>query len=195
MSLSYWKVNRSPILRSWELWFRFYWAPFRFSSTLTSLPVASTRNPPSRMVPRRWWAAPANTLFRIKARKFDFGLIFIIFSGILFIRGFFFFRKCVSIIQIGGELPSAERISGAQPERSLGSWPYLLARPFPTIAHFGQTALLVPNLFYFRMTLWFIQVYWPLNVMLKNVLFFNNLNLKYSKMTLSFSRGPSVLLQ
>ncbi len=74
-SLSCWKVNLRPSLRSWALWRRFssrislYLAAFIFPSIATSRPVpAAEKHPHSMMLPPpcftvgtvldRWWAAP-----------------------------------------------------------------------------------------------------------------------------------------
>ncbi len=74
-SLSCWKVNLRPSLRSWALWRRFssrislYLAAFIFPSTATSRPVpAAEKHPHSMMLPPpcftvgtvldRWWAVP-----------------------------------------------------------------------------------------------------------------------------------------
>ena len=57
-SLSCWKVNLCPSLRSWALWSRcssrisLYFAPFIFPSILTSFPVpVAEKHPHSRMLP------------------------------------------------------------------------------------------------------------------------------------------------
>ncbi len=74
-SLSCWKVNLRPSLRSWALWRRFssrislYLAAFIFPSIATSRPVpAAEKHPHSMMLPPpcftvgtvldRWWAVP-----------------------------------------------------------------------------------------------------------------------------------------
>ncbi len=74
-SLSCWKVNLRPSLRSWALWRRFssrislYLASFIFPSIATSRPVhAAEKHPHSMMLPPpcftvgtvldRWWAVP-----------------------------------------------------------------------------------------------------------------------------------------
>ncbi len=74
-SLSCWKVNLRPSLRSWALWIRFssrislYLAAFIFPSIATSRPVpAAEKHPHSMMLPPpcftvgtvldRWWAVP-----------------------------------------------------------------------------------------------------------------------------------------
>ncbi len=74
-SLSSWKVNLRPSLRSWALWRRFssrmslYLAAFIFPSIATSRPVpAAEKHPHSMMLPPpcftvgtvldRWWAVP-----------------------------------------------------------------------------------------------------------------------------------------
>ncbi len=74
-SLSCWKVNLRPTLRSWALWRRFssrislYLAAFIFPSIATSRPVpAAEKHPHSMMLPPpcftvgtvldRWWAVP-----------------------------------------------------------------------------------------------------------------------------------------
>ncbi len=74
-SLSCWKVNLRPSLRSWALWRRFssrislYLAAFIFPSIATSHPVpAAEKHPHSMMLPPpcftvgtvldRWWAVP-----------------------------------------------------------------------------------------------------------------------------------------
>jgi hypothetical protein len=74
-SLSCWKVNLHPSLRSWELCRRFksrfslYFALFIFPSIVTSLPVpAAEKHPYNMMLPppcftvgmvlARWWAVP-----------------------------------------------------------------------------------------------------------------------------------------
>ena len=55
-SLSCWKVNLHPIMRSWALWSRFssrislYFALFIFPSILTSLRVTSTEKHPHNMM-------------------------------------------------------------------------------------------------------------------------------------------------
>ena len=55
-SLSCWKVNLHPSLRSWALWSRFpsrnslYFAPFIFPSILTSLPVPAPEKQPHNMM-------------------------------------------------------------------------------------------------------------------------------------------------
>ncbi len=94
-SLSCWKVNLRPSLRSWALWRRFssrislYSAAFIFPSIATSRPVpAAEKHPHSMMLPPpcftvgtvldRWWAVPCfspHIPLRIKAKKFYLGLI------------------------------------------------------------------------------------------------------------------------
>ncbi len=94
-SLSCWKVNLRPSLRSWALWRRFssrislYLAAFIFPSIATSRPVpAAEKHPHSMMLPPpcftvgtvldRWWAVPGfppHIPLRIKAKKFYLGLI------------------------------------------------------------------------------------------------------------------------
>ncbi len=94
-SLSCWKVNLRPSLRSWALWRRFssrislYLAAFIFPSIATSRPVpAAEKHPHSMMLPPpcftvgtvldRWWAVPGfsqHRPLRIKAKKFYLGLI------------------------------------------------------------------------------------------------------------------------
>ncbi len=84
-SLSCWKVNLLPSLRSWALWNRFslriylYFSPFDFPATLTSLPVpASEKHPHSmRLLPAhftfgmvlcRWWAELVS--FKVQGPRF-----------------------------------------------------------------------------------------------------------------------------
>ncbi len=94
-SLSCWKVNLRPSLRSWALWRRFssrislYLAAFIFPSIATSRPVpAAEKHPHSMMLPPpcftvgtvldRWWAVPwfsPHIPLRIKAKKLYLGLI------------------------------------------------------------------------------------------------------------------------
>ncbi len=94
-SLSCWKVNLRPSLRSWALWRRFssrislYLAAFIFPSIATSRPVpAAEKHPHSMMlappcftvgtVLDRWWAVPGflhTYRLEFKAKKFYLGLI------------------------------------------------------------------------------------------------------------------------
>ncbi len=93
-SLSCWKVNLRPSLRSWALWRRFssrislYLAAFIFPSIATSLPVpGSWKTPHSMMLPPPcsllglYWTGDEQCWFfshiplRIKAKKFYLGLI------------------------------------------------------------------------------------------------------------------------
>ncbi len=93
-SLSCWKVNLRPSLRSWALWRRFssrislYLAAFIFPSIATSRPVPAAENTPQHdaattmlhcwdcigQVMRSAWFSPHIPL-RIKAKKFYLGLI------------------------------------------------------------------------------------------------------------------------
>ncbi len=89
-SLSCWKVNLWPNLRSWALWRRFssrislYLAAFIFSSIATSRPVPAAEKHPHSMMLHCWdcigqvmssaWFSPHIPL-RIKAKKFYLGLI------------------------------------------------------------------------------------------------------------------------
>ncbi len=93
-SLSCWKVNLRPSLRSWALWWRFssrislYLAAFIFPSIATSRPVPAAEKPPQHDAATTtlhcWdcigqamssaWFSPHIPL-RIKAKKFYLGLI------------------------------------------------------------------------------------------------------------------------
>ena len=75
-SLSCWKVNLHPSLRSWVLWSRFssrismYFAPFIFALILTGLPV------PNIMLHRRDGARlPPDVMLCIQAKEFNLGFI------------------------------------------------------------------------------------------------------------------------
>ncbi len=89
-SLSCWKVNLRPSLRSWALWRRFssrislYLAAFIFPSIATSRPVPAAEKHPHSMMLHCWdcigqvmssaWFSPHIPL-RIKAKKFYLCLI------------------------------------------------------------------------------------------------------------------------
>ncbi len=87
-SLSCWKVNLQPSLRSWALWNWFslrislYFDPFSFPSTLTNLPVPATEKQPHsmRLLPAHftlgWYSAgdeqswiPSNMMLRIEVHQ------------------------------------------------------------------------------------------------------------------------------
>ncbi len=93
-SLSCWKVNLRPSLRSWALWRRFssrislYLAAFIFPSIATSRPVPAAENTPTAWCCHHhasllglYWTGDEQCLFflthtlRIKAKKFYLGLI------------------------------------------------------------------------------------------------------------------------
>ncbi len=152
-SLSCWKVNLRPSLRSWALWRRFssrislYLTAFIFPSIATSRPVpAAEKHPHSMMLPPPcsllglYWTgdeqclvSPQHTAFMCLALR----------------RGFRLGPLCHKAPTGGGLqwwltfynfLPSPECISGAQPQWSLGSSLPLSPRLFSPIAQFGRTA-------------------------------------------------------
>ncbi len=142
-SLSCWKVNLRPSLRSWALWRRFssrislYLAAFIFPSIATSRPVAE-KHPHSMMLPPpcftvgtvldRWWAVPGFLhTYRLELRPKS-SILVSSDQIILF----------VTILE--SFLPSPECISGAQPQWSLGSSLPLSQGSSPPIAQFGRTA-------------------------------------------------------